>query len=284
MNDAPPSLDALRREIDTVDDALHDLLMQRAALVTDIGVLKNSEQAAVFRPAREAVLLRRLLARHDGKLPVGAVVRIWSEIIAASTLLQGGLTVAYCPIGDVDTGDRMAHARFGAGVPVVPVPTPAQVIMAVTSGEASVGLVPVPRQDDRTPWWTLLYGLTGSAEVQVIAAVPFVAEAADKEMGAMVIALGQAEPSGDDRSLMVFECREPFSRDRVRDVLAENGIEAVRAVSYDDPDRPDAHLHLAEIVGYVPLDDPRLDKVRLALPAQAAWQIGVYATPIDLGG
>ena len=97
MNDAPRSLDALRREIDTVDDALHDLLMRRAALVAEIGTLKNSEQATVFRPAREAVLLRRLLARNDGKLAVHAVVRIWSEIIAASTLIQGGLTVAYCP-------------------------------------------------------------------------------------------------------------------------------------------------------------------------------------------
>lgn len=284
MNDAPPSIDALRREIDTVDDALHDLLMRRAALVTDIGELKNSEQAAVFRPAREAALLRRLLARHGGSLPVAAVVRIWSEIIAASTLLQGGLTVAYCPIGDVVTADRLVHGRFGAGVPVVSAPTPAQVIMAVTSGEASVGVVPVPRQDDRTPWWTLLYGRSGPAEVQVIAAVPFVAEDNDEELGGMVIALGKAESSGDDRSLIVFECSEPFSRDRIRDVLGENGIEAVRTVSYDDPALPDAHLHLADVVGHVPLDDPRLDRVRLALPAQAVWQIGVYAAPIDLRG
>ena len=84
MNDAPRSLDALRREIDTVDDALHDLLMQRAALVGEIGALKSGERTTVFRPAREALLLRRLLARSDGALPTGALVRIWSEIIAAS--------------------------------------------------------------------------------------------------------------------------------------------------------------------------------------------------------
>ncbi len=284
MNDALPSIDALRREIDTLDDALHDLLMQRAALVSDIGALKNSKQTAVFRPAREAVLLRRLLARHDGRLPVTAVVRIWNAITAASTLLQGGLTVAYCSIGDVVAADRMVHGRFGAGVPVVSVPTPAQVIMAVTSGEASVGVVPVPRQDDRTPWWTLLYGRSGSAEVQVVAGVPFVVEDDDEELGGMVIALGTAEPSGDDRSLIVFECSELFSRDRIRDVLGENEIEAVRTVSYDDPAQPDAYLYLADVVGYVPLDDLRLDRVRLALPAQAAWQIGVYAAPIDLCG
>ena len=64
MNDAPRSLDALRREIDTVDDTLHDLLTQRAALVAEIGALKSSERTTIFRPAREALLLRRLLARR----------------------------------------------------------------------------------------------------------------------------------------------------------------------------------------------------------------------------
>jgi len=282
MNDATRSLDALRREIDTVDDAMHDLLMQRAALVTEIGALKNTEQAAVFRPAREAALLRRLLARHDGALPGAAVVRVWNEIIAASTTLQGGLSVAYCPIGDDVTADRMVRGRFGAGVSVVPAPTPAQVITAVTSGEASVGVVPVPRQDDRTPWWPLLYGRSGPAEVQVIAGVPVIAGDDDADLGGMVIALGKAEPSGDDRSLIVLECAEPFSRGRLRDVLADNGVEPVRTVSYDDPAKPDTHLHLADVAGYVPIGDARLDKVRLALPAEAVWQIGVYAAPIDL--
>jgi chorismate mutase/prephenate dehydratase len=284
MNDAPPSLDVLRREIDTVDDALHDLLMRRAALVGDIGALKDSQQAAVFRPAREALLLRRLLARNDGKLPAPAVVYIWREIIGASTLIQGGLTIAYCPIGDVVTGDRLARGRFGAAAPVMPVPTPAQVVTAVTSGEASIGLVPVPRQDDTVPWWPLVYGRTGDAAVQVVAGVPFVLSDDGAEVSALVIARGEAEPSGDDRSLIVFECSEPFSRDRVREVLAANGFDSTHSVSYDDPARPDAHLHLTDIAGYVALDDPRLANVRLALPASAVWQVGVYATPFGITG
>lgn len=284
MNDAPPSLETLRHEIDSVDDALHDLLMRRAALVDDIGALKSSQRTAVFRPSREALLLRRLLARNDSKLPALAVVRIWREIIGASTLIQGGLTVAYCPIGDVVTGDRLARGRFGAASPVLPVATPAQVVTAVTSGEASVGLVPVPRQDDSVPWWPLVYGRTGDAAVQVVAGIPFVLSGEGAEVSAFVIASGVAEPSGDDRSLIVFECSEPFSRDRVRTVLAENGIDPGHTVSCNDPARPDAHLHLADVAGHVALDDPRLANVRLALPASAVWQVGVYAAPIDASG
>ncbi len=283
MNDAPRSLDALRREIDTVDDALHDLLMQRAALVVEIGALKSSERATIFRPAREALLMRRLLARSDGNLPVGAVVRIWSEIIAASAQIQGGVTVAYCPIGDAVTSDRMARGRFGAGIQLVPVSTPAQVVTVVTAGEVSVGLVPVPRQDDRTPWWPLLFGRSGDIAVQVVAGVPFVLGEGE-ELSGLIIAPGTAEASGDDRSLVVFESDEPFSRDRVRKVLADNGLDPAHAISYDDPGRPGRHLYLADVFGHVALDDPRLDAVRRALPASSVDQIGVYARPVAAGG
>jgi chorismate mutase-like protein len=283
MNDAPRSLDALRREIDTVDDALHDLLMQRAALVAEIGALKSSARATIFRPAREALLMRRLLARSDGKLPVGALVRIWSEIIAASALIQGGVTVAYCPIGDAVTSDRLARGRFGAGVQLVPVSAPAQVVTAVTGGEASVGLVPVPRQDDRAPWWPLLFGRSGDAAVQVVAGVPFVLGEGE-DLSGLIIAPGSAEPSGDDRSLVVFESEEPFSRDRVRKVLTDNGFDPAHAVSYEDPGRAGAHLYLADVFGHVALDDPRLDAVRRALPASSVDRIGVYAQPITASG
>lgn len=283
MNDAPRSLDALRREIDTVDDGLHDLLMRRAALVAEIGALKNSERTAVFRPAREAALLRRLLARGDGTLPVRAIERIWREIIAASTQLQGTLTIAYCPIGDAVTGDRLAHARFGAGAAVVPVESAAQVVTAVTSGEASVGLVPMPRQDDQVPWWPLLYGRSGAVAAQVVAGVPFVL-GGDDAPSAFVIAPGQAEPSGDDRSLIVFECDAPRSRDGVRQALVQNGFDPVQLVSYDDPGRPGTHSHLADVAGYVALDDARVDAVRRVLPASSVWQVGVYAAPITAAG
>jgi chorismate mutase-like protein len=280
MNDAPRSLDALRREIDTVDDALHDLLMQRAALVAEIGALKSSERTTIFRPAREALLLRRLLARGEGKLPIAALVRIWSEIIAASALIQGGVTVAYCPIGDALTSDRIARGRFGAGVSLVPVSAPAQVVTAVTGGEVSVGLVPVPRQDDRAPWWPLLHGCCGDKAVQVVAGVPFVLGAGE-ELSGLIIAPGMAEPSGDDRSLVVFESEEPFSRDRVREVLTDNGFDPAHTLSHDDPNRPGTHLYLADVLGHVALDDPRLDAVRRALPASSVGRVGLYARPID---
>src|SRR3546814_13849335 len=79
MSDNTPSLDDLRREIDEIDDAIHDLLMRRTELARQIGRAKG--QGAVFmRPGREARVLRRLVARHTRPFPQPVVTRLWREI------------------------------------------------------------------------------------------------------------------------------------------------------------------------------------------------------------
>src|SRR3954454_5148571 len=74
------TLDELRAKIDQVDDAMHDLLMYRADVTLAIGGAKqgtaNGALAPAMRPAREAQILRRLLARHKGPLPPRVIVRV----------------------------------------------------------------------------------------------------------------------------------------------------------------------------------------------------------------
>ena len=91
------SLADLRRQIDDIDVAIHDLLMKRTEVAQRIGAVKG-ENSVYMRPGREAVVLRRLIARHRGALPDALIVRIWREIFAAVTALQGPLAVAvYAP-------------------------------------------------------------------------------------------------------------------------------------------------------------------------------------------
>ena len=56
-------LPALRAELDRIDNAMHDLLMQRAEVVEHVA---RSGKPAAFRPGREASIIRRLLRRHHG--------------------------------------------------------------------------------------------------------------------------------------------------------------------------------------------------------------------------
>ena len=92
MSETPKSLEDLRRDIDAVDDAIHDLIMRRTALVHAVRATKSDGLA--LRPGREAVILRRLLARHRGAFPRPVLVRIWRELMGAMVRLQGPFSVA----------------------------------------------------------------------------------------------------------------------------------------------------------------------------------------------
>ena len=169
---AKTSLDGLRREIDEIDNALHDLLMRRTELAREIGAAKG-DGGPYIRPGREAQVLRRLVARHRGIFPKPVLVRIWREIISAFAGLQGPLAVAvYAAEGAPDLRTR-ARDHFGSLTPVTEHGSARSVVRAVTEGSATIGLLPVPESDDEDPWWRLLAN-DGKGTPRIIARVPFV--------------------------------------------------------------------------------------------------------------
>ncbi len=76
-----PSLGDLRKDIDRIDEAMHGLLMERGEIIDRlISVKKTQESGSAFRPAREADMMRRLVQRHKGILPLDT-----AESICASS-------------------------------------------------------------------------------------------------------------------------------------------------------------------------------------------------------
>ena len=67
------TLDQIRVNIDTIDDQLHQLLMQRAELVTKVAETKRLPDGTLpkgaYRPAREARIIRRLHTKNKAPLP-----------------------------------------------------------------------------------------------------------------------------------------------------------------------------------------------------------------------
>ena len=133
MADAEPTLDALRAEIDSIDEQLHRLIMRRADVTLGIGAIKNASQpnAALMRPGRDAEVLRRLAARHEGAFPKSVVIRLWRELIGAVLRLQGPFSVAvYAPEAANGYWD-LARDHFGSLTPATAHDSPQQVLNAV---------------------------------------------------------------------------------------------------------------------------------------------------------
>ena len=124
----PGGLAALRAELDRIDDALHALLMQRARVVERVA---RSGKRSAYRPGREASIIRRLLRQHSGTLPAQTLVRIWRELLAGTTAMQGPFAVAVCE-PDAGAGfTQAAREHFGALTPLHVYGSPAQAMAEV---------------------------------------------------------------------------------------------------------------------------------------------------------
>jgi chorismate mutase len=171
----PPSLADLRREIDRIDETMHGLLMERADIIDRlIAVKKTQESGSAFRPAREADMMRRLVERHKGILPLDTAESIWRVIISTFTYVQAPFSVH----ADLSAGDALmrdsARFHFGFTVPFVPHMGAASVVESVSESKGDLGLVPAFAVAGAGAWWT---ALEFDAAPKVIARLPFVERA-----------------------------------------------------------------------------------------------------------
>src|SRR5499425_2703588 len=169
---ATPSLDDLRREIDRIDADMHALLIERGEIIDRlIAVKKTEETGSAFRPAREAEMMRRLVQRHHGSLPLDTVESIWRVIISTFTYVQAPFSLH----ADLSAGDALmrdtARFHFGFTVPFVPHMGAAGVVAAVSASKGDLGLVPAFDVASAGAWWS---ALEFDAAPKIIARLPFV--------------------------------------------------------------------------------------------------------------
>ena len=278
---ADNSLDALRREIDGIDDAIHDLLMRRTEIVDHIRQAKSG--GVPLRPGREAAVLRRLVARHRGRFPKTALVRIWREIFSAIVGLQGPFSLAvYRPDG-TDGYLDLARDQYGSHTPVTGHQSSYRVIDAVSRGQATVGILPLPQSDDAEPWWPHLVG-SGRDRARIVARLPFAGPSAgpNRDLRALVIGKLDRESTGRDKTFIALDIEAPLELPPLRRAFSNAGLQATLVDEWAENKIKGPWLHLAEIEGYLTDDDPRLDALRKAIgePAQRVVALGGYAQPL----
>jgi chorismate mutase len=170
-----PSLADLRREIDRIDEAMHGLLIERSEIIDRlIKVKKTQEQGSAFRPAREADMMRRLVDRHKGILPLDTAESIWRVIISTFTYVQAPFSVhADLSAGAAEMRDS-ARFHFGFTVPFVAHMGASAVVAAVSDSTGDLGLVPAVAVPGAGAWWN---ALEFDSAPKIIARLPFVERA-----------------------------------------------------------------------------------------------------------
>ena len=196
---AERALADFRKRIDECDLAILAGLRERARAVALVGADKRARGVAdIYRPGREAALMRRLAAADSAPFPAASLFGVWREVIGASFAIEGHpLHVASAGAGAWERARshfRAARHSRAAGARAA--------LEAVAAGDATLAVVGL---DDDEPWWPMLAEET-LAPLHIVARLPFAPEpwpvaGAD----ALAIARTRPDPSGDDLTVAIAE-------------------------------------------------------------------------------
>jgi chorismate mutase len=260
---APVTLEEVRKRIDAIDSELLRLVDERAALAHDVAAAKAAAgDAGKFglRPAREAQLLRKLLAAPRKAASPSLIVRVWRELIGDSLAAQGPFRLSVWGGRDAARTVELARLRFGAAPPLVQVAKPEDALAGArqTGGVAVLGL------SADNAWWGRLLA---EPKLKVFAALPCLA--AWGPMGALAVAEVDVEPTGDDRTFWVTDAPGPGRA--IEEAMSRDGVAATLIADASG-------LKLFKLAGYYQPTDERLARA----PGRLSGVIGAAPAPLDV--
>jgi chorismate mutase/prephenate dehydratase len=279
MPATPSDLAELRHRLDEIDDKVHDLLIERAEIISMVAASKRDGRLAAFQPGREAEIIRRLVGRHRGDFPVATLVRMWREMLAATVRLQSPFAVAVFAPAEAQGFWDLARDHYGSSTRMSGYCSTGDVIRAVIEGQAAIGVLALPQEGEADPWWRQLVSKDEGAP-RVVARLPFGARGnARSDADALAIGRGVQQETGADRTFLTTELAADISRGRIFRILSSVGLNCTFFASCE---HAGGALSLIEIDGVVPIADPRLDSFRAQLGDALHWMLpfGGYALPL----
>ena len=139
----------LRDQIDAVDAQILELLNRRGRIAQQVGHVKAKTNAPVFRPEREAQVLRGVAERNPGPLANIDLQTIYREIMSACRALERRVVVAF--LGPSGTySEQAAYQQFGSAIECLACASLDEVFRATEAGSADFGVVPIENSTEGT--------------------------------------------------------------------------------------------------------------------------------------
>ena len=146
-----------RDKIDAIDDEILKLVNERAKLARQIGHVKQTggkDDGVIYRPEREAQVLRRLQAQNQGPLENEAVSHIFRGVMSNCRALEKELSIAFLgPLGTYS--EEAALKQFGQGRQAVVCASIDEVFRTLEASQADYGVVPVENSSEGAVGLTL---------------------------------------------------------------------------------------------------------------------------------
>lgn len=253
-------LNEIREQIDSIDNHIHDLIMRRASLVSEIGKEKAKKNLPVIHPARETDLVRRLLKRHHGNFPPMALVGMWRELIGALCMMQTDVSVSVADHEHFESTWADAKTFYGSVIKMTKTQSDLMAVASLRNKEATFSVVPWPKDgvDDshQKSWWEHAF-ILGQGDVYIIGALPFVYDSKTTVSGfgslekkAMVLSREPFQPSETDHTCFVLRIDHSVSRGRIIEVFESGGLTPISLHTKTDAHFENTSLHMIIAKGY----------------------------------
>jgi len=197
------ALQTVRQQIDAIDRQIQQLLNKRTQCAQEVAHIKvdNGEQNDFYRPEREAMVLRNVMARNEGPLPDKEMARLFREIMSACLATERLLKIAY--LGPEGSFTQAAAAKqFGGSVELLSMSTIADVFHAVEMGTCSYGVVPVENSTEGMVSHTLDLFISSPLKINGEVTLPIHHYLLSKEMDLSNVNTVYAHPQG------LAQCRQ----------------------------------------------------------------------------
>ena len=133
-------LDSIRKKIDELDTELLQMLNQRSSLAIEAGETKKEE--VIYKPEREAYILRQLIKINTGPLSDKQIVNIFKEIISGCRAQEKEIDIAF--LGPEGTySDSAVKENFGSSISKTALDTIEEVFKEVSERKSDYGIVPI---------------------------------------------------------------------------------------------------------------------------------------------
>jgi chorismate mutase len=236
---APRPLEAIRGEIDAIDDRILELVVRRAALAEEVRQAKTDHGAAALRPAREGQMLRRLAGRPRGQISVEQLWRLWRELIMANARLQFPLTV------DTVAGTRnlalwdMGRAHFCFETEMCAHDDACAALAALGAGGGRVALLPF----GEAAWWR---GIKPGGP-RVFGVLPMIAQAGEEAAPPRAALVGEVALSDGGADATVLRAvGDGVGTARLDQVLDRAGLDQVYRLT------PEPGVAIVGVAGFLP--------------------------------
>ncbi len=155
-------LKQFRDGIDSIDAQILALVNERAKLAKEIGHVK--EDGVIYRPEREAQVLRRMQAENQGPLSSEAVSNIFRAVMANCRALEKELSIVFLgPLGTYS--EEAALKQFGQGRNAIVCGTIDEVFRTLEADNADYAIVPVENSTEGAVGLTLDLLLASSVKI-----------------------------------------------------------------------------------------------------------------------